>query len=186
MEEKLISTEGWRKLKKGIKKRGNSRSPLWVRWCPSQKDPIKSLCRYDHGKKMHRGIMEIRACKRIKKNIALENLIEYQRKGRSHPGQRKHFPDGDILDPEGSLMEISSEDLLVQKGSKCFIKISNLWKSWNEGLMTWWSIPRDWRSIQSRKLLKVALRENKVCILLFVFDVVISWYMLVGKMDWQW
>lgn len=32
-----------------------------MRWCPSQKDPIRSPCIYDHGKKMHYGIMEIRS-----------------------------------------------------------------------------------------------------------------------------
>jgi len=52
--------------------------------------------------------------------------------------------------------------------------------------MTWWSKSRDWRSIQSRKLVRVASRENEVWMLVFIFDVVMSWYMVVGKMNQAW
>lgn len=58
---------------------------------------------------------------------------------------------------------------LIWEGSKSFIGNSNLWKSWDEGLMTWWRRSRDWRSIQSRKLLKEAWRNNEVWILVFVW-----------------
>lgn len=53
-------------------------------------------------------------------NIALGNLVEYQRNGRSHPGQREHLPDKDILDAKESLIETSVEDPLVWKGNKSF------------------------------------------------------------------
>ena len=36
-----------------------------------------------------------------------------------------------------SLMESSSEGSPIKRESKCFIKNSNLWNSWDDGMMTY-------------------------------------------------
>jgi len=45
--------------------------------------------------------------------------------------RRKHLPDEDIKYPQVSLIEFSSKDSPIKKGSKSFsLKNSNLWDSW--------------------------------------------------------
>jgi len=48
----------------------------------------------------------------------------------------KHLVDEDTFDPQDSPMESSSKGSLIKRGSECFIKRSNLWNSWDDGMMT--------------------------------------------------
>jgi len=50
-------------------------------------------------------------------------------KGKEDPVERKFFPNRDILDPEGTMIEILAKDLIVREGNKCLIRNSNFWKS---------------------------------------------------------
>lgn len=54
-----------------------------------------------------------------------------------HKVKRKHLLDKDMQDPQDSLMESSSEGSPIKRASKYFIKNSNLWNSWDDGMMTY-------------------------------------------------